>query len=865
MNIILKILKLFGILIVSVSIILFSASLLLQDKIAGIFLKSLNKNISTKLDIRSFKLSFLRKFPKASLELKDVFVHSSSGFNSSEFGGINTDTLLSAQSVSVDFSIIDFLRGRYNIERISARDGRMNFFSDTSGDVNYNISVKSTDSSVNNFTINLERINLFDIRTVYNNLTASLVIDGQIKNIRIKSRISGNDIDFTSGGKIQFDSIRLFNYKISRPVAAEIDLIMQSSEKGILFRKGILRIEDYYFGLEGSVSAGKMFDLSIASHNFDIADIMNFLPEKYLRLVSKYNPSGILSVNSKIRGPLTRTSNPHIEINFLLDDGNISYGRSDLSINDLSFSGNFTNGSKNRSETSSFSITDLKATLGSAQFTGSFGISQFNSPKINLSFKGKVYPGELKDFFALQNISEASGYLDFDLKIENKFSLKENYDLSDFIDLKPEADLNFNSLTLGLQNNKTIFEQVNGNLLVSSSVRAKKFNFTYKGQRINIDGEFRNLPEWLSGRPVLLSAVADVSFNRFKPELFLKNSQLSDTSSKNRTAFILPRDLLLDINFKIDSLTYKTFSSTKISGSLNYKPRIITFKSFNMYSLNGMISGNGFIVQNNNKSYIAKGNFNVNKIDVNKTFRTFHNFGQGFLKAENIEGTLTGSLSLLLPMDSLLNGQIKAVIAEGKYLLVNGSLINFYPVKQLSSFIELSELENISFEQMENDFFIRNNLLYIPQMDINSSAVNLSVNGKHSFDNDYEYHVKLRLSEILSRKRKNIRSNVSEFGIIEDDGLGRTSILLKIEGKGEDVKVGYDIKATGNELKNNIKSERQTLKNILNQEYGWFKKDTAVKQKPVEKKSRFRITWDENDSIKRTPDLSKPGSNGKKK
>jgi hypothetical protein len=110
------------------------------------------------------------------------------------------------------------------------------------------------------------------------------------------------------------------------------------------------------------------------------------------------------------------------------------------------------------------------------------------------------------------------------------------------------------------------------------------------------------------------------------------------------------------------------------------------------------------------------------------------------------------------------------------------------------------------------------------------------------------------LSEILSKKRKKNKSNASEFGVVEDDGLGRTSLLLKIESKGEEVKVGYDIKAAGSEIKNNIKSERQTLKTILNQEYGWFKSDTTVNQIPAEKKSRFRITWENTDSVKTVPD-----------
>jgi len=86
--------------------------------------------------------------------------------------------------------------------------------------------------------------------------------------------------------------------------------------------------------------------------------------------------------------------------------------------------------------------------------------------------------------------------------------------------------------------------------------------------------------------------------------------------------------------------------------------------------------------------------------------------------------------------------------------------------------------------------------------------------------------------------------------VVEDDGLGRTSLMLKIENKGDDFKVGYDVKAAGNAIKANLKSEKQTLKTILNEEYGWFKKDTATIQNDAGKSSRFRISWGEKDSSK---------------
>jgi hypothetical protein len=61
------------------------------------------------------------------------------------------------------------------------------------------------------------------------------------------------------------------------------------------------------------------------------------------------------------------------------------------------------------------------------------------------------------------------------------------------------------------------------------------------------------------------------------------------------------------------------------------------------------------------------------------------------------------------------------------------------------------------------------------------------------------------------------------------------------------------VKAAGTEVKNNFKKEKQTLKTILNQEYGLYKNDSTVNLKPAEKKTRFKITWDDGDTVTATP------------
>ncbi len=843
-----KILKILLLLFFSVSIILFTASLVLQDKVAEIVLISLNKNLSTKLDIGSFRLSFLKKFPKASLELKDVVVHSSPGFNTAAFKGINTDTLLSARFVSAEFKLTDIINGIYNIERLAVRAGKLNIYSDTAGRVNYDISYKSSDSSSYYTTINLERINLTDISMYYNDLSIKLITNGVIKTGRFKSMIDGDIIDLTAIADLRINRFQLYGTTITKPVIAALDLALEKTKEEYLFKKGKLTIEDWNFGLKGSVSANNFLDLQVTGKDINLSRIRNYFPEKYAKMVAEYDPSGLMQITSSFKGVLSHSSNPHIEIKALLENGQIKYNKSNLTISDVSFEGFFTNGVKNLLETGTIKITKFNAKLGSGEYSGSFVISKLKHPEAEILLKGRVFPGELKEFFNIQALSTATGSVDTDLKFTSSLNLPEKLTLSQITDLNPEAILIFNSVNLGFKHDSLLFNEINGNINVGTYIKSTDLRFNYKGEKIKVDGEFSNLPEWLEGRAVNMTATADVSFNRLIPELFLKSTATSEKTGEKKAAFKMPDNLFLNINFKIDSLDYKTFSSAMIVGSLTYKPGLLTFKSLNMSALNGTIAGSGFVFQNGNKSVITKGNFDVNSIDINKTFATFHNFGQEFLKSENIGGSLSGTLSLLLPLDSMLKPQIRSLTAEGKYVITNGSLVNFEPVKQLATFVELTELEKISFQQLENDFFIRNNFLFIPQMDVKSSVADLSVNGKHSFDNEYDYRVRILLSEILSKKRKKNKSNLTEFGVVEDDGLGRTSLLLKIVGKGESIKVGYDMKAAGNEVKNNIKSERQTLKTILNQEYGWFKKDSIPVPKPAEKKSRLKINWDGENS-----------------
>jgi hypothetical protein len=408
--------------------------------------------------------------------------------------------------------------------------------------------------------------------------------------------------------------------------------------------------------------------------------------------------------------------------------------------------------------------------------------------------------------------------------------------------MNPSARIFFNNFSLGLRNDKFTVRNVSGLLNFADTTIVEDLNFTIRNHKFVFSGTLDGLPQWLAGDPIVLRAEGAGKCDNLEPEKLFPS--LKDTTD-NKEGVRLPDDIILDLEFNIANFRFRDFIAENIGGKLFYRPGIADFRSIAISALQGKMSGDGFLIQNRSKDFIAKGNLNLEEIDVNQAFLSFRNFGQDFIMAENLSGTLSGKISALVPMDSMMNPLINTITAEGRYLITNGALLNFEPVMKLSSFIEISELKGIKFEKLENDFFIRNNYFFLPQMDVKSSAADLQVNGKHGFDNKYEYHVKILLSEILSKKVRKPKPSTSEFGAIQDDGLGRTSMLLKIEDKGDDVKVSYDIKAAAGQVRNEIRSERQNLKTIMNQEYGWFKKDSSIKKTEEPASKKFRISWEE--------------------
>jgi hypothetical protein len=146
------------------------------------------------------------------------------------------------------------------------------------------------------------------------------------------------------------------------------------------------------------------------------------------------------------------------------------------------------------------------------------------------------------------------------------------------------------------------------------------------------------------------------------------------------------------------------------------------------------------------------------------------------------------------------------------------------------------KLLDLKFDRLQNTLIIRNRVIVIPSMSVKSSALELEISGKHTFDNIIDYRFGFRFRDLKQAK-------TSEFGEIRDDGTGK-HVFMRMYGSLYDPSFEWD--AAANKVYKQEQREKavKDARSIFKSEFGLFKNDTTVQEYVQEKFEHERIEID---------------------
>jgi hypothetical protein len=833
-----------------------------EDRIAGYAINELNKQIRTPVKAEKIDFTILRKFPNASIRFRNAYVHSvRTDYKADQFYLLNTDTLLFAEEIYLQLSLIPLLKNQYIIQEVQVNRGKLNIYTDREGNNNYEFWKKTDTENKSNFNVNLQQVKISGINFLSYNLAKKTRLTGEMSKLVLNGDLSSDRyiLDFKLDGRVNKYTSNDNDYLSDKEFSVKSKINVAGNNFNII--RSNLLIEGLSFIVEGNIINEEMLnlDLDVSGKDLNLEDLYKsiafMIPAKYR---SEIKVKGKLTLSADIKGPYGDNSVPDIKAEFSIKEGWISTNLSEKKFENINLEGSFSNGTQNIPESTIIKFKNVSVNFGDSKCSGNFNILNITHPSVNYELIAELNIQDLLPFIKSQNLAWHSGKISINTKIagtqEGLFKISNN----DILNWELNGKVGLNDIKLGLRDKNISIEHLNGNIELGNYLFLNDLSLVISGNEISVKGRVDNFREYLLTENSKLWMDLNIYSGNLMADSLLHREN-KDEAANDSDIYILPAKLYLKSKFWFDKFTYDKFSATNMLGDLKYEPGSLLFNS-EFSTMGGDIKGDGFIEQKDDMDFSVRINSNLEHIDIKNLFYCFNNFGQTYIQDKHLKGQLSGEVDYYSLFDPYLKVREESILAETDIKIINGELINFEPMLGLSNFIEVEELKDIKFSTLENQVFIRNSEVMIPQMDIYSSALNISCSGVHRFDNQFNYKVNVELSDLVLSKSHRIEPEFEEH-IITEDGLKRTKIYLKIDGTPDDYHINYDRKGAVGALKTRLSDEKIELKTILKEEFGFFGKDTLPAKPAEEKKREFFINWEESDIEK--PDSVRQGEKEK--
>jgi uncharacterized protein involved in outer membrane biogenesis len=816
-------------------LVLVGLTYIYQDEVKGYVIAEVNKRVNTTIlvDGKDIDLTIIKTFPDVSVIFRNIAALDATG-------AAKPDTLMKAESISLGFNILDLFHHNYSIHNITIENGKLDLRVDAKGRDNYHFLKETTDTITNDTShvdFALDNISLVNVVCSYTDKKSKSAYKVDFHELNFSGDFGKDKYEFQTNsdftiGKIMSSGVSYFK---GDPGSFDVVVEIDNLSKNYAIRKGKLKISDLALNVSGNMTEQKknfLLDLGVKGDDIDLPAALSLLPASYKSDLDRLESSGEFYIDASIKGLYGDTLIPDINASFGINSG-ATLERKDGSVKltGISLKGVFSNvKGKDGLQLNSFTASSLKS-----KFTGSFALTDFDQPHYRADLSGHVDIGELQSVLQLDTIEETSGLLDIQLQASGSPAKGTMLTAKDFRAFKTSGTAKLTGARIKLKGASFPVDSVNGKLSFDgNNVTVEGFTARALKSDIVIDGQVKNLLGYLFTEKEALDISGDLSSTNLDLNslLYSEKTETKKQAADSNYRLILPERLRLNLNTSIKHVLFRKFEASEIAGSMQLNKQRLTADPISFHSMDGTISGSGMIDGTREDSLLITCNADIENVSIYKLFYQMENFGQDndtTITYNNVKGNLSSKVNFASLWGNDLNVNEKKIYTDADITIANGELINFRPLEVLSRFIKLDDLKDIKFKSLHNNIEIKNRLISIPKMEINSSAINITMSGTHDFDNNVDYHFIVDLDEIRAKKAKAAKPQNTEFGVEEDDGGHRTRLYITMKGYIGNPDIKYDSKGAFQGFKEDLHDEKQNLKSILHKEFGWFKDDADKK------------------------------------
>ena len=791
-----------------------------QDELEQVVIKEINKRLKSPIKIGDIEFSVIKNFPFASIELNNILA----------IDAFQEDTLCEIELLQLKFNALDLYNNIFIIQELTLKNGFTSIYYKDSMQ-NYEIWHSTQDSSQEeNTDFGLENISLENFKIAYAvDDIQSVIVNNEsqlqlsINNGRTEINLQG---DITNE-KLILDGI---NHLPSKKLNINGDIVIDTIGVKI---KSAIALSDIQMDLDFE-STDKAMIVKVNTSEFELEPTLKLIPKNYLSALEGYELQGKSAI--KFNYINDQQKEAYINVDFDLKEGYIKGKDLPFDMNETSLKVSYSNGKQRTDASTEIKIDDIQFTANGELVQANATIQGLENPTLITDFNTQMQLSEIEKWGYEHNFKSLIG----DVKIKGTYNGKiglKNKVTYDLAMAEKTADLTIDNLSLHSDEQSPQLSDAKLNLkLIDDNVNISAFNGTLaKESKIKFVGGIENVFSYLFLKNADLKIAGDLSSDWMIIDEFLEDTdKTSETPQESKPqAIILPNDIVANINLNLLDLTFDRFHMRNFSSKISYKNKLLKAKDIALETMSGKITSNVTFEQVKDGKLRLISTTGLDNINVRQLFYEFHNFGQTTMRHKHLKGKIDSEIYLRNEWDKYFNPIDEHLYSFIDVKINNGELLDFEPLMMMSDYISVEELKRIKFSTLENQIEIKNNLIDIPFMEIHSTAIDIAGAGTHSFDNEMDYEFKILLNEILGDKfRRKNKKKVSEFGVVQDDGVKGMTMFLKMQGTVDDPQISYNTLRLRESLSDGFKKEKKELKDVIKNQFEDKNNDNHIQGNP---------------------------------
>ena len=754
----------------------FAAPYLFKNQIVNLVKKEINKKINAKVDFKDVNISLFRHFPKVAVGLDELQVIGT--------GLFAADTLIAAKRLDAALNIMSVIQGTdMTIYSLFVESPRIHVIVNKDGFKNWDImkpdTVVAATTSGKSFKMALQQYAVHNAYISFKDETAAL--GTEIFNLNHEGSGDFTSGQFTLKTSTNADAVTVtyggIAYLSNVKAVADADIQVDNKNNVYSFKTDKISVNDLKINGEGVIKnlAEKGYDMDIKfkSPSTDFKNILSLVPAIYTNDFSKIKASGTAIFDGFVKGLYNQTNIPAYHVNIEVKNGFFQYPDLPKPLQQINIKAQIDN-PDGVTDNTIVNVEKAHFEMDQEPFDIRVLVKKpISNMFVDAAAKGKLDLGKVAQLIKLKAGTKLSGLLNADVFVKGNVKDIEQQKFDQFT-AGGTIDLN-NFLYVAKDYPTGVKINALATSFTPAMVDIKTLNGQYLSSNFNGSGQINNLLNYmLQGKP--LNASLNLNADNINLNNWMGTSADTTTKGPAAAAFAVPANLNILVTTNVDKLQYDKVEITGLSGSLKINDETVTVANVKGNALDGAVMMNGTYstkVSKTKPGIVLV--YNVDKVDVQKTFAAFNTIQVLVPIGKFIAGKLTSQLTLKGKLGENMMPDLTSLTGNGNLLLIEGFLSKFAPLEKIAGTLNIKALEQIAVKDVKTYIEFSNGQVLVKPFTVKVNGIEMEIGGLQGFDQSLDYVINMKVPRAMMGDKGNQLVN---------------NLVSQVNSKGVPIKVG---------------------------------------------------------------------------